>query len=399
VPNVGTNERPHRWRWGWQAEVALAAGIAVLQVVGTSFAQRHQTGFRSLDVLGYLLLVAAPAAVLLRRRWPVAALAAAFAITLGYALLNYPDGPIWLPLVITFGSVLVSGHRLAGYLFLVGGYAAFTWLPNAVNDRPAPSMLQIVGLAAWLMLLAAVSELVRNRRAFRQANRERALAAQLSREEQAQRQASEERLRIARELHDVLAHSISMINVQAGVALELIEQRPEQARTALAAIKQASKDALVEVQAMLGSLRQPGEHVPRTPASSLADLDGLVQRAEAAGLTVRVEVSGEPVPLPAGVELAGFRIVQEALTNVVRHADASTATVRVQYGADGLGIEVDDDGHGQPGSTTANGGNGIPGMRERADALGGQLSAAPKAGGGFGVQARLPISTDQTVAP
>jgi signal transduction histidine kinase len=379
--------------------MALAAGIAVLQVVGTSFAQRHQSGFKSLDVFGYLLLVAAPAAVLLRRRWPIAALAAVFAITLSYALLNYPDGPIWLPLVITFGTVLVRGHRVAGYLFLVAGYASFTWLPDAVNDRPAPSIWPIVGLAAWLLLLAAVSELVRNRRAFRLASRERALEAQRSRDEQAQRQASEERLRIARELHDVLAHSISMINVQAGVALELIDQRPEQARTALAAIKRASKDALVEVQAVLGSLRQAGEHVPRTPAAGLADLDGLVQRAEAAGLTVRVEVTGEPVALPAGVELAGFRIVQEALTNVVRHARASTATVLVHYGTDGLGIEVDDDGRGRPGSTTANGGNGIPGMRERADALGGQLSAAPKTGGGFRVQATLPIPTDLPVAP
>jgi signal transduction histidine kinase len=167
----------------------------------------------------------------------------------------------------------------------------------------------------------------------------------------------------------------------------------------LAAIKQASKDALVEVQAVLGSLRQAGEHVPRTPASSLADLDGLVRRAEVGGLTVHVEVTGEPVPLPAGVELAGFRIVQEALTNVVRHADAGTAAVRLHYGVDGLGIEVDDDGRGRPGSTTTNGGNGIPGMRERADALGGQLSAAAKAGGGFRVQARLPISTDLPVAP
>ena len=367
--------------------------------MGSSLTAEHQHGNRSLDALGYLLLLAAPAAVPLRRRWPIPALAVVFAITLTYALLDYPGGPVWAPLIITFGTVLVAGHRLAGYLFLVAGYASFTWLPDAVHHRPGPAVWEVVGLAAWLMLLAAVSELVRNRRAFRQASRERALAAQRSREEQAQRQASEERLRIARELHDVLAHSISMINVQAGVALELIDQRPEQARTALAAIKQASKDALVEVQAVLGSLRQDGEHVPRAPAPGLADLDGLVHRAEVAGLTVRVEVSGEPVPMPAGVELAGYRIVQEALTNVVRHADASVATVHVQYGAAELGIEVDDNGRGRPGSTATNGGNGIPGMRERADALGGRLSAAPKSGGGFRVQATLPVATDLPVAP
>ena len=183
--------------------------------------------------------------------------------------------------------------------------------------------------------------------------------------------------------------------MQAGVALELMEQRPDQARSALAAIKQASKDALVEVQAMLGALRADGEQVPRSPTPRLADLGGLVRRADAAGLTVRVHVTGEPAPLPGGVELAAFRIVQEALTNVVRHAGTSTATVCLDYRPGELGVQVDDAGPGRPdgpgGPPETEGGRGIAGMRERAGALGGDLTAGAKPGGGFRVQARLPV--------
>ena len=389
-----TSEAP-RLRWDWRAEAVLLAVVGTVQLLGTSLAARHQSGVRSLDVLGYLLLIAALAALPLRRRWPVPALAAAFVLTLGYALLNYPGGPVWAPLIITFGTVLVAGRRVVAYLCLAAGYGAFLWLVKAVTGRSYPSAGEAIGLAAWLLLLAALAELIRNRRAYQQASRQRHLEAQRSREEQVRRQASEVRLGVARELHDVLAHSISLINVQAGVALELMEQRPEQARSALAAIKQASKDALVEVQAMLGTLRADGEHVPRSPAPRLADLAGLVRRADAAGLTVQMHVTGEPVPLPAGVDLAAYRIVQEALTNVVRHAGARIATVRLDYRPGELCVQVDDDGHRSPDGpgkpTEMAGGSGIAGMRERASALGGDLTTSPRPGGGFRVRARLPM--------
>jgi signal transduction histidine kinase len=170
-------------------------------------------------------------------------------------------------------------------------------------------------------LLLAGAELIRNRRAFAQASRQRAIEEQRSAHEAAQRQASEERLGIARDLHDVVAHSLSLINVQAGVALELMDQRPEQVRTALSAIKHASREALVDVQSVLDSLRRPDEEVPRAPAPSLRDVEELVRRAQATGLSV--DVRATLLPLPRGVDAAGYRIVQEALTNVVRHADAS----------------------------------------------------------------------------
>ena len=206
-----------------------------------------------------------------------------------------------------------------------------------------------MGLAAWLLFLLAVSELIRNRRALAQAGRQRLIEEQRSRYEAAQRQASEERLGIARDLHDVVAHSLSLINVQAGVALELMEQKPEQVRTALTAIKHTSRDALVDVQSALDSLRRPGEEAPRAPAPGLRDVEELVRRAEATGLVVDVHVTEAPSALPRGVDAAGYRIVQEALTNVVRHADASRVSVRIGEEDGALVIEVEDDGAGRPG--------------------------------------------------
>ncbi len=212
-----------------------------------------------------------------------------------------------------------------------------------------------------------------------------------SRRPAAGRRASEERLDIARELHDVLAHSISMINVQAGVALELMEQRPEQARTALTTIKQASRDALVEVQAVLGALRQAGEPAATAPTPGMANLDRLVSGARAAGLRVEVHVDGEPRPVPVGTDLAAYRILQESLTNVVRHAGATAVTVTVGYRLRELTLEVADDGRTEANGHGPGSGSGIAGMRERAEALGGELDTGRRLGYGFRVLARLPL--------
>jgi signal transduction histidine kinase len=270
--------------------------------------------------------------------------------------------------------------------------------------QPAPSAWAAGGLAAWLLLLLAGTELIRNRRAFARASRQRAIEEQRSAHEAAQRQASEERLGIARDLHDVVAHSLSLINVQAGVAVELMDQRPEQVRTALTAIKQASREALMDVQSVLDALRRPGEEMPRAPAPSLRDVDELVRRAEATGLSIDVRVT--PLTLPRGVDAAGYRIVQEALTNVVRHADASNVSIRIGPDDGDLLIEVEDDGAERirvPGPSrggASGGGRGIRGMTERAAALGGQLTAGREplkrggeVGGGFAVRARLPLET------
>jgi signal transduction histidine kinase len=375
-------------RWGWlypRIDILPALIIGVIQVVGTTFAGHHQTGRTSLDALGYLLLSIGPLALVFRRRWPVQVLGFALAVTLTYTLLRYPNGPIWLVLILALFTVMIRGYRLAAWIGVVIGYLAFGWLGALIGTEPAPSLAQALGVAAWLLVIATVAEIVR-------ARRERAREDARMRAEEQRRRASEERLRIARELHDVLAHNISLINVQAGVALHLIDEQPDQARTALAAIKQASKEALGELRSVLSVLRAIDETAPRAPAPSVGRLDTLVANASAAGLQVRTEVDGTPRPLPAGVDLAAFRIVQEALTNVTRHAGAATATITVAYGDNDLTVQVDDNGNGtgQPG--TSGGGNGIPGMRERASAIGGELEAGPRAGGGFRVRARLPVN-------
>jgi signal transduction histidine kinase len=231
-----------------------------------------------------------------------------------------------------------------------------------------------------VVAIVAVSELVRVRR--EQWARDRAERAQAAR-----RRADEERLRIARELHDVLAHSISVINVQAGVGLALLDSDPEQARTALTTIKAASKEALGEVRQVLDTLRAPGE-APRAPAPGLDRLPELVDQAASAGL--RVEVVGEAPDLLPGTDLAAFRIVQEALTNVVRHSGSRHARVQVGQAAGALRLWIDDDGPAT-GEDAGGSGNGLAGMRERAAALGGTIEAGPRADGGYGVLAVLPL--------
>jgi signal transduction histidine kinase len=234
------------------------------------------------------------------------------------------------------------------------------------------------------LVLLGGAEIVRFRR-------ERAAEAIRMREEESLRRATEERLRIARELHDALGHHLSLINVQSGVALHLNEDLPEQARTSLSAIKQASKEALIELRSVLDILREQGEQAPRFPTSTLARLGDLVSQAAAAGLEVRTEIEGDVRPLPFGVDVAAFRIVQEALTNVTRHAPGATATVRLANGERDLTVQIDDDGGGSTTHGTVGTGKGIVGMRERVDALGGELEVGHRPGGGFRVRVRLPL--------
>jgi signal transduction histidine kinase len=195
-------------------------------------------------------------------------------------------------------------------------------------------------------------------------------------------------LSLARELHDVLAHGLSMINVQSSVALELMDEHPERAGPALAAIKDASRQAIADVHALVAALRTDAA-VPTAPTPGIADLDALVGAARATGLTVSTSVAGPTRPVPAVVDVAAARVIQESLTNVVRHSLATSATVTVTYDRAALTVSVDDDGPPR-GTASMSGGSGITGMRERARALGGDLSAR-RQGHGFSVRARFPL--------
>jgi len=366
------------------ADGILGAALAAFVTVGTYFASQHQPTRRPFDAWTIVLIGVAAGALALRRRHPVAVMTVVFGATLLYFILGYANGPIWLTLIVAYVTAVVRGHRLAAAVAAVAGVGLFPWLDTLLRNGPAPSLAGVAAVAAWLLVLLGAAEAVRMRR-------ERAAETVRIQEEEALRRASEERLRIARELHDALGHHLSLINVQSGVALHLNEDLPEQAQRSLAAIKQASKEALAELRSVLDILRQEGEPAPRSPTSTLARLDELVSQAAAAGLEVRTEIEGQVRPLPFGVDVAAFRIVQEALTNVTRHAGPATATVRVSYDERDLTVEVDDDGRGHPVHNGAGSGKGIVGMRERAATLGGDLDAGPRPGGGFRVRARLPL--------
>ncbi|MFZ0387398.1 MAG: histidine kinase [Solirubrobacteraceae bacterium] len=390
-----------------QRDLLLSAVVLVVQLAGTHAVARHHAGahpgawwattaVRSLDWGAYLLLFVGPLALLAKRMYPRTVLAVVFAATATYALIGYPAGPVFLSLIVAFWYVVSRGDRVVALICIASGWVIFLCLPWAIGTGGRPSVAQAVGLAAWLLVLLFAGEAVR-------ARRERVAAVRRGREQEGLRRAEEERLRIARELHDVLAHNISLINVQSGVALHLLDERPEQTRTALAVINDASAEALREIRSVLGVLRRVDEPAPRRPAASLERLPELISLSAAAGLDVDVRIDGEPRPLPSDVDLAAYRIVQESLTNVTRHARTGRASVRVRYDDGELGLEVDDNGGGDDDGGTAGDssratepsagtGNGIVGMRERAAALGGELRAGPRADGGFRVSARLPLS-------
>jgi signal transduction histidine kinase len=293
-------------------------------------------------------------------------------------LLDYPGGPIWGTLIVGFYTVMTTGHRVVGYIGLAIGLTSMWW-ESALLDRPSPTLGEGLAFAAWTLVLLASTEVIRVRRAYAEERRRREEDAESAR-------SSEQRLEIARDLHDVLAHNISLMNVQASTALHLLDTHPEQARPALEAIKHASGEALTELRGVLEALRHPDS---RAPAPTLARVGDLTAQAAAAGLEIETAIEGEPRTLPAGVELAAYRICQEAVTNVIRHAGAHRARLTLAYGERELTVEVVDDGRGVNGSS--GGGNGLPGMRERTAAVGGSLETGPLPDGGFRVHARLPL--------
>jgi signal transduction histidine kinase len=363
-------------------DAAVAVGVAAFQVGCTLSFAHLQDGREPLDVLGIGLLAAGPLSLYWVRRAPLPVLAFTLATTLAYWALDYPRGPAFVALAIAFAAAVFQGHRGAAWLSAAIAWPGFAWLPGWVGDAPAPALGKLIGLAAWIFVLAAVVELL----AFHKA---RTQEAERARRQEEIARTGQERLRIARELHDVLAHNVSLINVQAGTALHLLDKQPERARPALEAIKEASSETLREVRSVLGILRGPGEEAPRSPTAGTAGVEELISRTAAAGISVASEVRGEPRPLPASVDLAVYRILQEALTNVARHAQPAVATVRLTFAEDDVTLEVEDDGarNGEPHTA----GNGISGMRERVAALGGDFSAGPRGESGFRVSARLPL--------
>jgi signal transduction histidine kinase len=345
------------------------------------------------DALAYGLGVVAAAALIARRSQPLLVLGVVVAAHIVFHGLGYAGpGPFSATLVALY-TLAGAGLRTIAFVAAAGLSVAATLFQIVSGDGTAlePSVIMPLLLSFGVVLLG---DAVHSRRAYFSEVQERLKRAESERELEAERRVTHERLRIARELHDVIAHTLAVVTVQANVANDLFDEKPEEAKAALQAIRRASREALSELKTTIGVLRDPtsshpeSPSVPRAPAPGLGQVDDLVDLATGSGIEVRLETEGEVRRLPAAVDLTAYRIIQESLTNVLRHAHAARAQVRVCYRPDGVEIEVRDDGRG-PGGSAARG-HGIVGMKERASILGGRLETGPSPDGGFSVFAHLP---------
>ncbi|WP_405851250.1 histidine kinase [Streptomyces sp. NBC_00090] len=355
----------------------VAAGVAAALLATGVSGQHSATG---LDLLGYALLVAGGLALGFGRRAPVPVLAVT-----GVCAVAYQAAGLDVPAVAFLFAVYAAmraGHRT---ITTVASVAVLAALPLAAlvsgTHTTGEAFAQARGALeiAWLIAAGAAGE------ALRQAER-RADEAERTREETARRRADEERLHIARELHDSLTHQISVIKVQSEVAVHVARKRGEQVPEALLAIREAGREAARELRATLEALRDDDT----SPPHGLDHLPDLVERAARTAVETTLTIEGQRREVPAAVGRTVYRIVQESLTNIARHAEATTASVRIDYRPDAVAVQVDDDGKARP-DTTPVPGIGLLGMRERVTALGGHLRAAPRDEGGFTVRAVLPV--------
>ncbi|MCP2299767.1 Signal transduction histidine kinase [Nocardia amikacinitolerans] len=369
----------------WVADGVLAVVLLIVELI----AAVPLAGPRPLDAFGAVLLTLATAVVVARRSWPLGVLFAHLALAIPYHANEFPHEAVVPATIVALYTVARYGTRVRTalvvamvLLFGVGGIL----LSRTENENTA---LQAFGAVGWIVLACVAGEAVRLHRAYLAEALDRAERAERSRDAEARRQVAEERLRIARDLHDLLAHTITVIQVQAGVAAHLLTEGRADRATVVAAldtIADACADARAELAATVGVLRTPGGE-PRGPLPALAQLSALAEPAEVAGVMVEFEIVGEARALLPTVEMVAYRIVQEALTNVAKHARATRALVRLDYEVDRLTVCVTDDGRG-----TFDGapGFGIRGMVERAEAVGGSLRTLGT-DAGFTVTAELPI--------
>jgi signal transduction histidine kinase len=379
----------------WLQDALLAGFVVFTQIYGV----RGTAGTAEVaapDLLGYGMLTAGGLALLMRRRYPVAVFALTATISIWYYGAGYPDGPTWIGLFIAIYTLTSYGDGRWSLRVTAAGIAVLTaiWLltGDLVPRAEAGWLFFRIGMA---IMAATLGESVRSRRVIAVEAQERADRAERTREEEARRRVDAERLRIAREVHDTVAHAIAIVNVQAGVTAHVLDKRPEQARDALVTIEQTSARALRELRDTLGVLRDTEDE--RAPTPGLGRLDEICELAREAGLDVTVETRGPPgAELPSSVDHAAYRILQESITNVIRHAGPARVAIAVRYSERELRIEVTDDGRG-PSDANASG-RGIAGMRERCALLGGELTAGRGPAGGFQVRARLPIAAATAAA-
>lgn len=395
---------PLRLRAG-VTDVLIAAFITVMQVQGTVArnAAEPESVLRPLADLGYLgyaLLIASGAVVAVRRWFPTAVFAVAALASATYYTLDYPDGPTWLALFVALYTLTAYGDGRRSLIIAGVGIAGLTtcWLVAATDIEPRAAIGWVFFRIGASVMSAALGESVRSRRVIAAEALERAAWAERTREDEARSRVDQERLRLAREVHDTVAHAVAIINIQAGVTAHVLDKRPERAREALEAIEQTSAQALREMRTILGVLRDAND--ARAPQPGLGQVDELIAQARDAGLDLKAETAPPAAALPSAVGSAVYRILQESITNVIRHAGPTRVTVKMEYGVDTLMLRVTNEAGAAPrgsADSPASPGRGITGMRERSQLLGGTLDAGPLPDGGFEVVARLPFaSTERT---
>jgi len=398
-------------------DALLGIFVAAMQVQGT-VAKPADVGSRPLadfGHLGYILLTVSGLALTLRRRWPVPVFITAALASLVYYAAGFSDGPGWIGLFVALYTLTAYGDGRRSLAFAGVGITVLAtgWLIAGADVEPRAAIGWVFFRIGASVMSAALGESVRSRRFIAAEAQERAERAERTREEEARSRVDAERLRIAREVHDTVAHAIAIINVQAGVTAHVLDKRPERARETLVAIEQTSSQALREMRAVLGVLRD--SHDGRVPHPGLGQIDDLTAKARDAGLDIKLEATSPTAPPPSAVDTTAYRILQESITNVIRHVGPTRVTVTLNHGIDVLEIRVIDEGRRHaPGDdapgphisakhSTSNGtgssaelGRGILGMRERCQLLGGELVAGALPGGGFEVRARLPLAPTGT---
>ena len=383
------------------ADALFAGLVGVISLVEASSPELATSA--GADTFAYVTIVIAAASLIVRRHMPITVLVI---VTTTLATFYLRDGGDFLSLLGLAPFYAVAAHstqrRRAWVAMLVAGPAIFAAASVSVLDRPdGYDVNSAASMSSFIVGVSAFGLIIRNRQRIFADSEERAAAAEADRHAGAQRAVSEERSRIAREMHDVVAHGMSVIAVQAAAAQEIVHTDPDKATEVMGHIENVGRESLNELRRMLGVLRQGDDDTAAslTPQPSLADVGAAVAQSTSAGVDTTLVVIGGARELAPGIGLTAFRIVQEALTNVLKHAGSNaSATVTISYGRSSVTIEIVDDGRGAVSSLSqAGGGNGLIGMRERVDIYGGELSAGPRTGGGYAVRAVLP--TDDSERP
>jgi signal transduction histidine kinase len=387
-PALAVKERP------FLADALLAA-LLVATAVSIGIVATPEASERAMDWFGWSLLIAANAAIAWRRIRPLDVAWFVLALTLPFWILDYAaDDACGISLLVAIYSLAahVDRPRSIRHGWLIVSIAMVVVVVGVLvpeEDLPwyAIPANGVVFATAWIL-----GDNLSTRRAYTRELEEKAARSQARQEAEARRAVAEERSRIARELHDVVAHSMSVMVVQAGAAGRVIDNDPDRAAEALAAIEATGRESLSEMRRILGVLRGDDEGGELTPSPTLGDFSRLIRQCDEAGLPVDLLIDGEARRLPASLELSAYRIVQESLTNSLKHAGPARATVKLRYHEDALEVEIADNGRGAAAHLDGSGsGQGLLGMRERVEAFGGTLRTGPRPGGGYAVLALLPV--------